>query len=200
MEYTYINKKVKSNRIYELKNPEIKASIFNANNVSLDCKFMKSQTLNKQVKELLTNKKIKWKNCKIGFKGKSKIDKDIRSCKFLEFNISKFNYLLTELNFKANQLRKKIFTSVKVDFNEKSNIKILKYWKNGFFKKHADTKICENHVGTFVLIAPKSIADHDGGELIIYTKNRVKQASKEKNNRKYEEKENKILVNLNRKL
>ena len=38
--YVYVDKKVKSDRIYELKNPIIEPSIFNSYDVSVDCKFI----------------------------------------------------------------------------------------------------------------------------------------------------------------
>lgn len=46
--------------------------------------------------------------------------------------------------------------------------KVHKYMNDGFFVKHSDTKINENHIGTMVLLPPKLYSEYEGGELILY--------------------------------
>jgi len=49
--------------------------------------------------------------------------------------------------------------------------KMLKYEKNGFFKKHKDGKKNDLHFATALLLPPKVINSYQGGELVLYDNN-----------------------------
>ncbi len=44
---------------------------------------------------------------------------------------------------------------------------IIQYKTGDFFESHVDGKKESNHVGTIIIIPPKSIFDHNGGELVL---------------------------------
>lgn len=46
---------------------------------------------------------------------------------------------------------------------------IIKYQKNDFFSSHIDAKENSSHIGTIIIIPPKSMFNHQGGELILQT-------------------------------
>jgi hypothetical protein len=46
--------------------------------------------------------------------------------------------------------------------------KVHKYEKGGFFIPHTDTQINQDHIGTLVLIPPKTYSEYSGGKLVLY--------------------------------
>jgi hypothetical protein len=140
--------------------------------------------------ELLKSKKINWQDCHIGLDGRIKTDKSLRLCKYVDMYMDSFNAFSGVLQIHANNIRKRKLFDAEVNFNDHSKIRILKYEKGGMFKAHHDHKTDENHIGTLVLLAPKSLSNYEGGDLIINKKIRVAQSDERKEtNRDYENNE-----------
>lgn len=132
---------------------------------------------------------IQWKKSSIGFKKSNVQDKSIRNSQYATqaypsrmnsfktspFNHSGFTFEYNNDNFNdIENFYKKYNMSYYDNFIMDNHIimktewKLLKYNVGGKFNCHVDGVQNEKHLGTMILLPPKSLSEYEGGELVLY--------------------------------